>query len=239
MKFPAPLEEATLVKRYKRFLADIRLPDGNETTVHCPNPGAMLGVAPEGARCWISRSPNKARKLSLTLEIVECEGPEGHCLTGINTNLPNRLAEEAIRAGALDGIPGDIPLRREVKYGAERSRIDFLAEPGGAPPLYIEVKNCHLLRRDDGVAEFPDCVTARGLKHLRELSGMVAEGHDALLLFIVQREDAKGVAPADDLDPAYGEGLREAAAAGVEMRALGCDVSTDAITALRPLPVVL
>lgn len=239
MEFPAPLQNAVLLRRYKRFLADIRLDDGTETTVHCPNPGAMLGVATDGARCWVSRSPNKARKLPLTLEIVECEGPGGACLTGINTNLPNRLAEEAIRAGAVEGLSADIPLRREVKYGAERSRIDLLAEPDGTPPIFIEVKNCHLLRRPDGIAEFPDCVTARGLKHLRELIGMVREGHRALLLFIVQRGDATGVQAAADLDPAYAEGLAEAAAAGVEMQALGCAVSPEAITAERSLPVLV
>lgn len=239
MDFENPLTSATLLRRYKRFLADIRLKDGTETTVHCPNPGAMLGVAPTGAQCWVSRSANKARKLPLTLEITECDSPQGRTLVGVNTNLPNKLAEEAIQAGRLDGVPPDIPLRREVKYGEERSRIDLLAEPEGERAVYIEVKNCHLLRRDDGVTEFPDCVTARGLKHLRELMTMIRQGHRAMLLFIVQRGDAVGVAPADDLDPDYGQGLREAASAGVELRALKCDISPVAITVTEEVPVLI
>ncbi|MEM9233944.1 MAG: DNA/RNA nuclease SfsA [Pseudomonadota bacterium] len=239
MEFPVPLEEAVLLRRYKRFLADISLPGGEETTVHCPNPGAMLGVAPENARCWVSRSPNKARKLPLTLEIVECPGPDGSALVGINTHRPNALAEEALRAGRIKGIEADVPLRREVRYGEEKSRIDLLAEPEGSPATYIEVKNCHFLRREDRVAEFPDCVTARGLKHLRELIIMVEQGHRALMLFIVQRGDAEGVAPAEDLDPKYADGLREAAASGVEIQALRCDVSPTGITATTQVPIIL
>ncbi|MEE4207696.1 MAG: DNA/RNA nuclease SfsA, partial [Parvularcula sp.] len=202
MLFPSPLRPATLLCRYKRFLADVRFDDGEATTVHCPNPGAMMGVAPQGARCWVSRSPNETRKLPYTLEIVECENPSGEkVLTGINTHHPNRLAEEAIRQGLVGALEADGELLREVRYGEERSRIDLL-QPG-RPDTFIEVKNCHLLRRHDRVAEFPDCVTARGLKHLRELTRMVEEGHRAMLLFVVQRSDAEAVAPAGDLDPAY------------------------------------
>ncbi|MEO1043202.1 MAG: DNA/RNA nuclease SfsA [Pseudomonadota bacterium] len=237
MQFDPPLEEAILLKRYKRFLADVRRPDGREETVHCPNPGAMLGVAPEGARCWVSRSQNQARKLPCTLEIVECEGPQGLVPVGINTHHPNRLAEEAILAGLVDGIDQALPLEREVRYGEERSRIDLLQR--GARDLYIEVKNCHLMRREDGVTEFPDCVTTRGLKHLRELARMVDEGNRAILLFIVQRTDGTGVTAAADLDPAYAEGFVWAASQGVDMRAVRCLVGADAITPDAPLPVLL
>lgn len=237
MKFQSPLIEGILLKRYKRFLADVRFADGTETVVHCPNPGAMLGVAPENARCWVSLSPNKARKLPHTLEIVECPGPEGQTLVGINTHHPNKIAEEAIKAGAIKELSADLPLRREVRYGAEKSRIDLLLD--GNVPLWVEVKNCHLLRRDDGVTEFPDCVTARGLKHLRELMGMVAQGDRAVLLFIVQREDAVALSPADDLDPAYGEGLRAAAAAGVEILAYDCTIGMEEIRVRRAVPIVL
>ncbi|MEM9809742.1 MAG: DNA/RNA nuclease SfsA [Pseudomonadota bacterium] len=235
MDFNPPLEEAILLRRYKRFLADIAWPGGREETVHCPNPGAMLGVAPEGARCWVSRSKNKARKLPLTLEIVECDGPQGLTPVGVNTNHPNKLAAEAISMGLIDGADADVPLEKEVRYGEERSRIDLLQR--GASDLYIEVKNCHLLRRDDGITEFPDCVTTRGLKHLRELGRMVDEGHRAMLLFVVQRSDAAGVTAAGDLDPAYAEGLALATQQGVMMRAVLCDVDHQAIIPQRPLDV--
>lgn len=237
MKFAKPLEVATLIRRYKRFLADVILEDGTETTVHCPNPGAMLGVAPEGARCWLSRSENKARRLPLTLEIVECPGPNGSALVGINTNTPNKLAEEAIRAGIIKELSPDIPFQREVRYGSEKSRIDILMDSD--PLTWVEVKNCHLLRRVDRVTEFPDCVTTRGLKHLRELTGQVELGDRAVLLFVVQRSDAVAIAPADDLDPAYGQGLREAAAAGVEILAYDCDVTPEHITVCKSIPVQL
>ena len=237
MQFDPPLDEAILLKRYKRFLADVRWPDGREETVHCPNPGAMLGVAPEGARCWVSRSKNKARKLPCTLEIVECDGPDGLTPVGVNTNHPNKIAEEAILAGLIEGIDPTLPIEREVRYGEERSRIDLLQR--GEQNVFIEVKNCHLMRRDDGVTEFPDCVTARGLKHLRELARMVEEGDRAVLLFVVQRTDGTGVTTAEDLDPAYAEGFAWAASQGVEMRAVLCDVSPEAITPQRPLPVIV
>ena len=237
MHFDPILEPATLLRRYKRFLADVVLSDGTETTVHCPNPCSMVGAAPEGARCWGSRSPNKARKLPLTLEIVECPGPDGHALVGINTNAPNKLAVEAISQGIITELPHDAPLKREVRYGEEKSRIDILLDT--PKPTYVEVKNCHLLRRDDGVTEFPDCVTARGLKHLRELMGVKAAGHRAVLLFIVQREDAVALAPADDLDPAYGEGLRAAADAGVEILAYRCSVAPEGIHVRESIPIEL
>jgi sugar fermentation stimulation protein A len=236
VQFEPPLAEAVLLRRYKRFLADVRLADGSETTVHCPNPGAMLGVAPEGARCWVSRSANKTRKLPLTLEMALCPSPgRDPVMVGINTNHPNRLAEEAATAGLVEGVDPGGELLREVRYGEERSRIDLL-QPGD-PDLYIEVKNCHLLRRDDGFAEFPDCVTARGLKHLRELVRMAEAGYRAMLLFVVQRPDAIAVAPAGDLDPAYAEGLAWAAQNGVELRAVGCKVEPGGITPYEPIPV--
>lgn len=238
MLFDPPLEDAVLLRRYKRFLADVRTPDGEETTVHCPNPGAMLGVAPEGAACWLSRSSSRTRKLPLTLEVVACPSPSaGQALVGINTNRPNRLAEEAIAAGLVEGIDPDRPLAREVRYGEERSRIDLLQR--GPRDLFIEVKNCHLLRRDDAVAEFPDCVTARGLKHLRELVRMVDDGHGAALVFVVQRSDAEAVSAAADLDPAYAEGLAWAASQGVMVRAVGCEITPEAILPARQLPVII
>ncbi|MEM9839823.1 MAG: DNA/RNA nuclease SfsA [Pseudomonadota bacterium] len=236
MEFTPALEPAILLRRYKRFLADVQLADGSETTVHCPNPGAMLGVAPEGAKCWVSRSANKARKLPLTLEVVECPSPPGTTeLVGINTNRPNKLAEEAIALGLVEGIDPAAPLEREVRYGEEKSRIDLLQR--GDQDHFIEVKNCHLLRRADGVSEFPDCVTARGLKHLRELVRMVEDGHRATLVFIVQRGDATAVQGAEDLDSKYAEGLSWAAQNGVALRAVRCTISTKTIIPDLPLEV--
>lgn len=236
MIFDPPLEPARLIRRYKRFLADVVYDDGREETVHCPNPGAMLGVAPENAPCWLSRSPNKARKLPMTLEIVECPSPPAsQTLVGINTNLPNKLAVEAIEAGLVDGVDPSKPLEREVRYGEEKSRIDLLQR--GERDLFIEVKNCHLLRRDDGVSEFPDCVTARGLKHLRELVRMHEQGAEAMLLFVVQRGDAVAVRAAGDLDPAYAEGLTWAADQGVAIRAVVCDIAVEGITPREAIPV--
>lgn len=237
MIFDPPLEPARLIRRYKRFLADVAFPDGREETVHCPNPGAMLGVAPENAQSWLSLSPNKTRKLPRTLEIVECPSPpNASVLVGINTNLPNKLAVEAIEAGLVEGVAAGQPLEREVRYGEEKSRIDLLHR--GDRDLYIEVKNCHLMRREDGVSEFPDCVTTRGLKHLRELVRMQEQGAEAMLLFIVQRGDAQAVQAAADLDPNYAEGLAWAAEQGVAMRAVVCDIEVDAITPREAIPVL-
>ncbi|ADM09978.1 SfsA, sugar fermentation stimulation protein [Parvularcula bermudensis HTCC2503] len=241
MQFASPLEEVVLLRRYKRFLADVRFPDGTEITVHCPNPGAMMGVAPAGARAFVSRSPNKTRKLPYTLELVECPVPgrppdeAATTLVGINTMHPNTLAAETLAMGLLP----DLPLEgwaREVRYGQENSRIDFFHKGETQGAIYLEVKNCHLLRRPDAVAEFPDCVTARGLKHLRELMGVIAAGHRAVLLFVVQRADAKAVSIAADLDPAYARGLLTAANAGVEILAVQCRLTPEAITPTRPLP---
>ena len=237
MRFETPLEPATLLRRYKRFLADVRFADGSETTAHCANPGSMMGVAPEGAACWLSRSKNKARKLPLSLELIECPSPtQGQTLVGINTGHPNKLAVEAIEAGLVEGLDPSAPLEKEVRYGEEKSRIDLLQR--GPRDLYIEVKNCTLHRRADGVAEFPDSVTARGLKHLRELVRMQEQGADAMLLFIAQRTDAEAVAPAADLDPKYAEGLAWAAEQGVTMRAVVCDLSPEAITPRAAIPVL-
>ncbi len=164
MRFPQPLTQGILLRRYKRFLADVTLPDGTELTVHCPNPGAMMGLNTPGNRVWISDSGNPKRKLRHTLELVEAQAPAGLVMVGMNTMLPNRLAEEAIVAGRIPELAGYETLRREVRYG-ENSRIDLLLESEGLPPCYVEVKNVHLVRRE-GLFEFPDCKTARGAKHL-------------------------------------------------------------------------
>jgi sugar fermentation stimulation protein A len=238
MDLPQPLYEGRLLKRYKRFLADIELADGEVITAHCANPGSMMGVAPAGARVWVSKSDNKKRKLPFSWELVEITEYGKPALVGINTNNPNKIAFEAIENGLILELNGYAERRREVKYGTN-SRIDILLENAAKPPCYVEIKNVHLLRRTDGLAEFPDSVTARGLKHLQELTTMVTAGNRAVMLFVIQRPDCTAFAPAADIDPKYAEGLKLAAENGVEILAWDCAVSLENITLRQPLPVHL
>ena len=187
MKFNQPLRPARLLKRYKRFLADVVLEDGREVTVHCPNPGSMMGLSDPDSEVWLSPAP-PGRKLPFGWELIRV----GDHLVGINTAWPNRLTEEALAAGRIEALSGYAARRREVPYG-ENSRIDLLLEAPDRPPCYVEVKNVHL-KRPAG-AEFPDCVTKRGAKHLRELSAMVAAGHRAVMLYVVQRTDCDRFRP--------------------------------------------
>jgi sugar fermentation stimulation protein A len=227
MRFPSPLQRGRLLQRYKRFLADVALDSGATVTATCPNTGSMLGLASPGARVWLSTSDSVTRKYAHTWEMVEADLGQGASLVGINTGHPNRLVAEAIEARRIKKLSGYSSLRREVKYG-EASRIDILLEDAKKGRCYVEIKNVHLMRVA-GVAEFPDCVTARGVKHLRELSQMVAEGHRAVMLFLIQRGDAKRFALARDLDPAYAEAFRLAVAAGVEVMAFACSMSPEEI----------
>ena len=231
MRFPSPLIEARLIRRYKRFLADVEMPGGEVATVHCANPGAMTGLAAPGSRVFLSRSANPKRKLPLSWELIEADGG----LVGINTAHPNRLAEEAIAAGTIPELAGYAAMAREVRYG-RNSRIDILLTGSGRPDTYVEVKNAHLMRRP-GLAEFPDSVTARGAKHLAELGEVVAAGHRAVMLFIIQRGDARSLAIARDIDPAYGKAFDEARGAGVEMLARRCDLSIGQITVAEAVPL--
>src|SRR5689334_5439309 len=223
MQFPQPLEKGALVARYKRFFADVVLDDGREVTAHCPNPGAMLGLKDPGLPVWLSRSDDPKRKLAHTLELVQADGG----LVGINTMHPNRLVAEALAAGAIPELAGYASIRREVKYGVG-SRVDFLLEDPDRPPCWLEVKNCHL-RREGTLAEFPDCVAARSLKHLRELTAEVAKGARAVMLFVVQRTDCDAFSACAELDPAYARGLIEAAAGGVEVLAYRCAISPERV----------
>lgn len=181
MRFATPLVPATLIRRYKRFLSDIVLDDGREVTAHCPNPGAMTGLAAPGMRIWVEPNDDPKKKLKFGWRLTELSG--GH-MAGIDTGVPNRVVGEALRAGLVPGLAGDV--RAEVKYGTN-SRVDFLVSCGGLD-TYVEVKNCHL-RRTGTLAEFPDCVTLRGAKHMNELAEMVQQGHRAVLVFLVQRTD--------------------------------------------------
>jgi sugar fermentation stimulation protein A len=236
MRFTAPLIPATLVKRYKRFLADVVLPSGEVVTAHCANTGAMTGVALPGARVWLSLSDKASRKLAHSWELVEIDFGGGAEIVGISTAHPNALVAEALAAGLIPELAGYSTLRREVKYG-KNSRVDFLLEEPGRPPCYVEVKNVHLMRRP-GLAEFPDAVTARGAKHLAELSAMVAAGARAVMLYLVQIGSATGFALARDLDPAYGTAYDAARAAGVEAVARRCRLTCEGIEVADAIPIL-
>jgi sugar fermentation stimulation protein A len=233
MKFPSPLVQGTLLKRYKRFLADVDL-GGEMVTAHCANPGSMLGLKEPGSRVWLSKSDNPKRKLKYSWELIEA-GPGEPTLVGINTSHPNRLVQDAIEGEAIKELAGYDSLRREVKYGAN-SRIDILLEKEGSNLCYVEVKNVHLMR-DKGLAEFPDSVTARGAKHLGELASMVAEGHRAVMVYLVQRGDAESFSLARDIDPAYSQAFDAALGAGVEAIAYGCALDQNGIEVTEAIPI--
>ena len=230
MKYSEPLLRGTLVKRYKRFLSDIQLPNGEVVIAHCANPGAMIGLNSAGSEVWLSRANNPARKLAYSWELVRV----GEHLVGINTSLPNSIVAEAIQAGRIAELRGYDQVRREVRYGVN-SRIDLLLESPGKPICYVEIKNVHLKRGP--AAEFPDCPTVRGAKHLRELTEMVAQGHRAVMVYLVQRGDCAYFSIADDLDPAYGKAFRQALQRGVEAICYMCKVSLDSIEIGGALPV--
>ncbi|MBI1180218.1 MAG: DNA/RNA nuclease SfsA [Alphaproteobacteria bacterium] len=233
MRFHAPLVRGTLVERYKRFMADVVLETGETVTAHCANSGTMLGLKAPGSTVWLSPAANPDRKLKFTWELVDADGG----LVGINTSYPNAIVAEAIAAGGIPELADYGGLRREVKYG-RNSRIDILLEQDGRPPCYVEVKNVHL-RRDGSLAEFPDAVTARGAKHLVELGDMVAAGHRAVMLYLVQRMDCDKFAIARDVDPAYDAGLKVAVERGVEVLCYGCRLTTEEIAVDRTLQVTI
>jgi sugar fermentation stimulation protein A len=233
MLLPQPLAHGRLAGRYKRFFADVLLDDGRAVTAHCPNPGAMLGLASPGMGAWLSPSQNSLRRLAWTLEMVEADGG----LVGVNTLRPNGLVAEALAQGAIAELTGYAQPRREVGMG-EASRVDFVLEAEGRPRCWLEVKNCHL-RRFGRLAEFPDCVAARSARHLRELAAMAARGERAVQLFIIQRTDCDAFAACHDLDPAYAASLLAAAGAGVEVLAYACDISETRIGISRRIPWVL
>ncbi|MGE0699941.1 MAG: DNA/RNA nuclease SfsA [Hyphomicrobiaceae bacterium] len=235
MRFDTPLIPGRLVKRYKRFLADVVLDTGEAVTATCPNTGSMMGLVGEGTRVWLSTSDSPTRKYRHTWEMVEADLGEGPGLVGINTNHPNKLVAEAIEAGAVKALKGYPSLRREVKYG-KNSRIDILLECEKKGTCYVEIKNVHMMRRA-GFAEFPDSVTERGAKHLVEMSDMVRAGHRAVMVYLIQRGDAKSLSLAQDVDPGYVSAFKAAAEAGVEAIALRCRVSPEEIAVEKPVPI--
>jgi sugar fermentation stimulation protein A len=234
MRFHPPLVSGRLIQRYRRFFADVVLDDGQTVTAHCPNTGSMLGCAMPGARVWLSRADDPRRRLAYTWELVEARPG---VLVGINTARSNRLVEEAIRLGRVPELAGYSSLRREVRFGREASRIDLLATHPGRADCYVEVKNV-TAAVESRVALFPDAVSRRGVKHLRELMHMAAGGARAVLFFCVQREDVDEVRPADAIDADYGRVLREALANGVEALAYRARVSVGEIELSTRVPVV-
>ncbi len=229
MKFATPLVSGRLIKRYKRFLADIRLDDGREVTAHCANPGSMMGLADPGTKVWVEPNDDPKKKLKFGWRLVDHEN--GH-FTGVDTSVPNRALKSVLLNGSVLGFEGYDLVRPEVKYG-ENSRIDFLLSGGGETDCYVEVKSV-TLSRNTGLAEFPDSVTARGAKHLDELANVARQGHRAVMLYLVQRTDCSEVALAEDIDPNYVARFR--AADEVEVMALDCVIDPSGVEIGKPIP---
>ncbi len=234
MEFSTPLVRGRLLRRYKRFLCDVRLDDGRTTTAHCPNPGSMMGLQAPDSEVWLEPAANPRRKLPYTWELLRVGGQ----LVGINAARANQIAAEAIAGGGIKELSGYKQLRREVPYGTS-SRIDMLLTDTGCPYCYVEVKNVHLRRDFDrrGIAEFPDCVTKRGAKHLAELAGMVRSGARAVMVYVVQRQDCDSFKLAADIDPGYAAAFADARAAGVEAICYACALTTEGIEISRQLPI--
>jgi sugar fermentation stimulation protein A len=233
LRYARALVEGRLIRRYKRFLADIQLPEG-VVTASCPNTGSMMGCCEPGSRVWLSESDSATRKYRHTWELVEVDR---EVIVGINTALPNALAAEAILEGTIPELAGYAGLRREVLFGEERSRVDLLLESDGREPCYVEVKNV-TAAASRGVALFPDCVSERAARHLRELMRLKALGARPVQLYCVQRGDVKEVRPADGIDFEYGRTLREAIEAGVEVLAYRAKVTPGEVRLEEKIPVV-
>lgn len=233
MKFDQTLKEGRLIKRYKRFLADIELANGDIITAHTANTGSMLGCSTPGSRVWLRDSGNPKRKYPLSWELVEVSAG---VIVGINTALPNKLVYEAIEQGTISELQGYTCIRPEVPYGNEKSRIDLLLQDEAGNQCYVEIKNVTLV--EDGTAFFPDAVSERGSKHLRELIEMHKQGHRSVIFYCVQRKDAEQLRPADKIDPKYGQTLRLAIQSGVEALAYRAVVSNTEVYLANKLPVL-
>lgn len=234
MNFASPLVPATLVRRYKRFLADCMLEDGTAITAHCANPGSMLGLASPGARVWLEPNDDPKRKLRYGWRLVE--HLDGH-FTGVDTSVPNRMLKAALEAREVPALDAYTQVKAEVSYG-EKSRVDFLLSADGLPDAYVEVKSVTLCRRP-GIAEFPDAKTDRGARHMLELALMAKQGYRAAVFFLVQRTDASEVRIADDIDPRYAAAFLTAYAAGVEVIAHSANISPKGVTLGPQLPFTL
>ena len=234
MQFTPPLQRATLVQRYKRFLADVITSDGNELTLHCPNTGAMTGCAQPGNTVWYSTSENTKRKYPHTWELTETQNGAVIC---VNTLWANRLTKEAIEQDRISELSGYSTLKSEVKYGAERSRIDFMLQADSRPDCYIEVKSVTLA--EDEFGYFPDAITERGQKHLRELMSVAAEGKRAVIFFAVLHSAITRFSPARHIDAKYAQLLIEAQQKGVEILIYKAELSADTMTLKEPLAMIL
>ncbi|HFZ8995088.1 TPA: DNA/RNA nuclease SfsA [Citrobacter freundii] len=234
MQFSPPLQRATLIQRYKRFLADVITPDGERLTLHCPNTGAMTGCASPGDIVWYSTSENTKRKYPHTWELTQTQSGALIC---VNTLWANRLTREAIQAGDIPELSGYSVLKSEVKYGAERSRIDFMLQADSLPECYIEVKSVTLAENERGY--FPDAITERGQKHLRELMSVAAAGHRAVMLFAVLHSAITRFSPARHIDKKYAQLLIDAHQQGVEILIYKAELSAEGMTLKQPLPITL
>ncbi|ETX09633.1 XRE family transcriptional regulator [Marinomonas ushuaiensis DSM 15871] len=233
MDFPTPLIEGRLIKRYKRFLSDIQLPNGEIVVAHCPNTGSMKRCQQDGARVWLSKSTNPKRKLGYTWELVEIDNKHLAC---INTGLPNKLIGEAIENDVVKELLDYSGIKAEVKYG-ENSRIDWLLTGNEGQKCYVEVKNVTLLE-EDGNGYFPDAVTDRGRKHLYELAKMVEEGHRAVLFFCVSHTGIDSVSPAAHIDEKYALAFEDVLSKGVEVLAYKVDITTKKMIVSYSIPVI-
>ncbi len=231
LPWPSSLLKGTLIKRYRRFLADVRLDSGAVVTVHCPNSGAMLGVNMPGLTVYVSRSDNLSRKLPYTLEIVAADG----VMVGVNTGIPNKLVLRALQAGMIPELTGYTTIKPEASIGA--SRLDFKLTSPDRPDCYVEVKNCHLMRTP-GLLEFPDGITTRGAKHLQELIQLRGQGARAVMLYIGQRDDLMCFQAAADLDPVYAATLKKAVESGVEAYCYSTSLSQEGIVLHKRIPVI-
>ena len=234
MQFDPPLQPAILLKRYKRFLADVVTPDGRELTLHCPNTGAMTGCAAPGDTVWYSTSDNAKRKYAHTWELTEIQQGAVIC---VNTLRANSLAKEAISAGIISELSGYNQLKSEVKYGEENSRIDIMLQADDRQNCYIEVKSVTLAENEQGY--FPDAVTERGQKHLRELMSVAAEGQRAVIFFAVLHSAITRFSPARHIDEKYAQLLSEAQQRGVEILAYKAELSAEGMALKKSLPVTL
>ncbi|MEP5633123.1 MAG: DNA/RNA nuclease SfsA [Tateyamaria sp.] len=234
MRFQTELVPATLIRRYKRFLADCRLEDGREVVAHCANPGSMMGLADPGMRIWLEPNDDPKKKLKFGWRLIE---HDNGLFTGVDTSVPNRALRAAFEAGEVPGFQGYATVRPEQKYGTN-SRIDFLLQGDGLPDAYVEVKSV-TLSRTSGLAEFPDSVTARGAKHLGELAAMAKAGHRAVMLYLVQRTDCDRFALAADIDPAYAAAYRSASQSGVETMCLGTYITPEGVDVANPILIAI
>ncbi|WP_166417935.1 DNA/RNA nuclease SfsA [Cochlodiniinecator piscidefendens] len=232
MHFPTPLIPARLIRRYKRFLADCWLEDGSEVTAHCANPGSMMGLREEGIKIWLEPNDDPKKKLKYGWRLVDHEN--GH-FTGVDTSVPNKALKAALLAREIPEFSTYTTVRPEMKYG-ENSRIDFFLSGDGLPDCYVEVKSV-TLSRNSGLAEFPDSVTARGAKHLKELATMAGQGHRAVMFYLIQRTDCTRMDLAADIDPTYAAGFAEARAAGVEVCCYDTQITPEGVWLGQKIPM--